>query len=108
MVTALALAFTYVYLKLPLPPEPASEQTTFLYDSAGNFVTGLHGEIDRTIIPLKEMPEHLKQAVIAAEDERFTRVGRFLATSKLEEIGKRDGHIRMADIWGVGAREEVD
>jgi penicillin-binding protein 1A len=71
MVTALALAFTYVYLKLPLPPEPASEQTTFLYDSAGNFVTGLHGEIDRTIIPLSEMPEHLKQAVIAAEDERF-------------------------------------
>jgi penicillin-binding protein 1A len=71
MVTALALAFTYVYLKLPLPPEPASEQTTFLYDSAGNFVTGLHGEIDRTIIPLSEMPVHLRQAVIAAEDERF-------------------------------------
>jgi penicillin-binding protein 1A len=71
MVTALALAFTYVYLKLPLPPEPASEQTTFLYDSAGNFVTGLHGEIDRTIIPLSETPEHLRQAVLAAEDDRF-------------------------------------
>jgi membrane peptidoglycan carboxypeptidase len=71
MVTALALALTYVYLKLPLPPEPASEQTSFLYDSAGNFVTGLHGEIDRTLIPLSEMPEHLREAVIAAEDERF-------------------------------------
>lgn len=71
MVTALALALTYVYLKLPLPPEPASEQTSFLYDSAGDFVTGLHGEIDRTLIPLSEMPEHLREAVIAAEDERF-------------------------------------
>jgi penicillin-binding protein 1A len=71
MVTALTLAFTYVYVKLPLPPEPVSEQTTFLYDGTGNFVTGLHGEIDRTIIPLSPMPEHLRQAVLAAEDDRF-------------------------------------
>lgn len=69
--TAMAVALTYVYFTLPLPPEPAARQTTFLFDQQGRLLTTLHGEVDRTLIPLEEMPDHLRQAVIAAEDEKF-------------------------------------
>jgi penicillin-binding protein 1A len=63
------LAFAYTRIDLPkaLPPI----QTTFVYDRNGDLLSTFHGSVDRTIIPLRLMPEHLRDAVIAVEDARF-------------------------------------
>jgi penicillin-binding protein 1A len=46
-------------------------QSSKIYDASGSLLTTLHGEEDRTIIPLKKMPESLINGVISIEDERF-------------------------------------
>ena len=46
-------------------------QSSFLYDSDGNLITTFHGEENRTVIPLKRIPRHVREAAIAIEDERF-------------------------------------
>ena len=63
------LAVAYVRIDLPkaLPPV----QTTFVTDRNGELLTTFHGSVDRTIIPLRQMPPHLRNAVIAVEDARF-------------------------------------
>ena len=63
------LAVAYVRIDLPkaLPPV----QTTFVTDRDGELLTTFHGSVDRTIIPLRQMPPHLRNAVIAVEDARF-------------------------------------
>src|SRR5918996_438112 len=63
------LAFAYVRIDLPkaLPPI----QTTFVYDRSGELLSTFHGSVDRTIIPMRQIPQHLRDAVIAVEDARF-------------------------------------
>lgn len=39
--------------------------------SDGSLVADLHGEIDRNVVPITDVPVHVRNAVIAAEDERF-------------------------------------
>jgi penicillin-binding protein 1A len=51
-----------------IPPLP---QTSILYDAEGRFITRLHAGEDRTLIPIREVPVITRNAVIAAEDERF-------------------------------------
>ncbi len=65
------LVIAYVRIDLPetLPPI----RTTYLYDRDGRFLTTLHGAVDRTIIPLREMPLHFREAVLAVEDHDFYR-----------------------------------
>ncbi|HWC14669.1 MAG TPA: transglycosylase domain-containing protein [Actinomycetota bacterium] len=52
-----------------LPPNLA--QSSKIYSSDGKLITTLHEEQNRTIIPLERMPQHLLDAVIAIEDQRF-------------------------------------
>lgn len=47
------------------------DQTTIIYDRSGKTLAKLYAEEDREIVGLEEMPEQLRQAVIATEDERF-------------------------------------
>jgi penicillin-binding protein 1A len=63
------LAIAYVRIDLPkaLPPV----QTTFVTDRNGELLSTFHGSVDRTIIPLRQIPVHLRNAVIAVEDSRF-------------------------------------
>jgi penicillin-binding protein 1A len=61
----------YVYLHLELPAAPPPLQTTFVYDRDGNLLTTLHAAVDRTIIPIDQMPMSLRNAVIATEDKDF-------------------------------------
>ncbi len=45
---------------------------TKIYDLHGDIIATLHAEENRVqLIPLSEIPDHLKHAVIATEDERF-------------------------------------
>ena len=74
---ALGLFFLFVYYAKDLPrPEKFTErafvESTKIYDRTGEVVFyELYGEEKREIIPLSEMPEHLKQAAIATEDADF-------------------------------------
>jgi membrane peptidoglycan carboxypeptidase len=63
------LVFAYIRIDLPkaLPPV----QTTFVYDRNDVLLSTFHGSVDRTLIPFGQMPEHLRDAVIAVEDARF-------------------------------------
>ncbi|HET9671832.1 MAG TPA: transglycosylase domain-containing protein, partial [Actinomycetota bacterium] len=64
------LLIAYVRIDLPraLPPV----QTTFVYDRSGEqLLSTIHGSVDRTEIPLDQMPRHTRDAVIAVEDARF-------------------------------------
>jgi membrane peptidoglycan carboxypeptidase len=61
----------YVYSRLELPSTPPPLQTTYVYDRDGRQIATLHAGVDRTIIPLAQMPRRLRQAVISAEDSDF-------------------------------------
>ncbi|MDQ3963100.1 MAG: transglycosylase domain-containing protein [Actinomycetota bacterium] len=52
-----------------LPPDLA--QSSKIYDRDNRLITTLHEEQNRTIIPLRQVPKHVQEAVIAIEDQRF-------------------------------------
>lgn len=47
------------------------ERSSILYDITGTEVDTLHYTEDRTIVPIEEMPDNLKNAFIAIEDKTF-------------------------------------
>ena len=59
------------YARIDLPKTLPPVQTTFVYDRNGDLLSTFHGAVDRTLIPLRQMPQHLRDAVIAVEDARF-------------------------------------
>jgi penicillin-binding protein 1A len=63
----------FVYSRLELPATPPPLQTTYILDRDGNVLGTFHASVDRTIIPFNQMPESLRDAVIAAEDQGFYR-----------------------------------
>jgi 1A family penicillin-binding protein len=46
-------------------------ERTQVYDRNGRLIEVLHDEQDRIVVPLASMPQVLRDAVLAAEDERF-------------------------------------
>jgi penicillin-binding protein 1A len=46
-------------------------ESSRIYAADGTLINTLHGEQDRTIIPLTRIPKHVQNAVIAIEDERY-------------------------------------
>src|ERR687892_390222 len=65
------LTLIWIYSRLELPKTPPPLQTTYIYDRHGDQIATLHASVDRTIIPLSEMPKHLRNAVISVEDGGF-------------------------------------
>ena len=71
------ILFLFIYYAKDLPrPEKFIEkpfiQSTKIYDRSGQVLLyELYGEEKRTLVPLEETPEYLKQAVILAEDANF-------------------------------------
>ena len=49
----------------------ALPQTSFLYAADGTLITALHAGEDRIVIKAKDIPDVLRDAVIAIEDQRF-------------------------------------
>ncbi|MEV6525676.1 transglycosylase domain-containing protein [Longispora sp. NPDC051575] len=54
-----------------VPPEPDRPQASTLYYSDGVTVLARIGVEDRSDVPLERVPEHLRRAVLAAEDRGF-------------------------------------
>jgi penicillin-binding protein 1A len=50
---------------------PELEQRSEVFDRDGQSLAVLDREVNRQVIPLDRIPEHARQAVIAAEDRRF-------------------------------------
>ncbi|MDD5944553.1 MAG: PBP1A family penicillin-binding protein [Clostridia bacterium] len=48
-----------------------SNYTSIIYDDSGNEIDKLHGEENREYVTLDMIPENLRNAVVAIEDERF-------------------------------------
>jgi penicillin-binding protein 1A len=46
-------------------------QTTLIFADDGRLIAELHAREDRTVVPLKRVPRHVRHAVIAIEDRRF-------------------------------------
>lgn len=46
-------------------------ETSKIFDAKGQLVANLHGEENRVVVPLGEIPKHLRHAIIAVEDDRF-------------------------------------
>jgi len=67
------LAFTFSPLLPPLEDHTAlfANQSTIIYDREGTELYTIHGDENRFEIPLAKMPESIKLATIAAEDDRF-------------------------------------
>ncbi len=63
------IAFGVVFAFADLP-ELIVPESTRIYDVNGKIISSLFVE-NRVVVPLEEIPESLKQAVIAVEDKRF-------------------------------------
>jgi len=61
----------YAYGRLEIPATPPPLQTTQVYDAEGQPLGSFHAAIDRTVIPFADLPKHLRDAVLAAEDAGF-------------------------------------
>jgi membrane peptidoglycan carboxypeptidase len=71
---ALKLAATAVSPEITSPETggmPPLEERSVVYAADGSTLAILHQEVDRRVVPLDRIPEHVRQAVIAAEDRRF-------------------------------------
>ena len=55
------------------PPDAEEIESSTLYATDGTLVYTFHAEENRKVIPLEEIPVHVREAVIAIEDERFYR-----------------------------------
>src|SRR5947208_6549965 len=73
--TALVLASgcALPHLRLPeaKPTIPPLQQNSLVFDANGHLITVLHAGENRTLIPIEDIPFTTRQAVVAAEDERF-------------------------------------
>ncbi len=60
------------YTPITIAPElPDVAESSTIYASDGTLLTVLHGEENRVNVRFEQMPEHLIDAVVAIEDERF-------------------------------------
>jgi penicillin-binding protein 1A len=55
------------------PPDAQEIESSTLYAADGTLVYTFHAEENRKVVPLEQIPLHVRQAVIAIEDERFYR-----------------------------------
>ena len=72
-VLAVAAGCTYQSRAVtPLVPPDAVESST-VHAADGELIHTFHAEENRRVVPLEEIPAHVRNAVIAIEDERFYR-----------------------------------
>ncbi|CAN5883020.1 hypothetical protein BH23ACT12_BH23ACT12_06700 [soil metagenome] len=56
---------------LPIPQIPPSAQSSRVLAADGKVIGTLHGEENRTLVPLEQISPHLKLAVVSIEDRTF-------------------------------------
>ncbi|MBA3310171.1 MAG: penicillin-binding protein, partial [Nocardioidaceae bacterium] len=68
---AIAVYVTYQLIDIPDPNEDFQAQTSTVYYSDGRHVLGQFALQNRESIPIEEVPDHVQDAVIAAENRSF-------------------------------------
>src|SRR3954454_13081131 len=68
---AAAFAVGYTTTDIPDPNRDFQTQTTFVYYADGQHEIGHFADQNRTSIPLSDVPQHVQDAVVAAEDRTF-------------------------------------
>ncbi len=75
----LGILYTFfLWITLPDISDPRSliaSQSSMIVDRNGTELYRLYNEEDRTFIPKEQIPEHMRQAIVAIEDERFYERG---------------------------------
>ncbi len=74
LVGGFGLAVFFVFPPTVTIPEPKPDvlaSTSHVYAADGSLLATFHSEHNREPISIDQMPEHLQEAAIAAEDERF-------------------------------------
>ncbi len=66
-----AFVWAYQSVDIPTPSDFAEFQTTTVYFSDGQTEMGRFAEQNRTIVASDQIPQHVKDAVVAAEDRTF-------------------------------------
>jgi penicillin-binding protein 1A len=56
-----------------VPPAEEEIESSTLYAADGSLVYTFHAEENRKVIPLEQIPRHVRDAVVAIEDERYYR-----------------------------------
>ena len=74
LVLAMAVISASAVVLAPLPYDPPSPlQTSFVFDANDRLVARVNADERRVIVPIQRVPQHVRQAFLAAEDERFYR-----------------------------------
>lgn len=55
--------------------ESLLQETSYIYDDSGTISEKIQSNVDRTIVPIEQIPSQLQKAFIAIEDERFLEHG---------------------------------
>lgn len=73
LVAAASAAFMALYLLIdvPAPNDLATAETSVVYYDDGEAVIGRYAEVNREIVTLDDIPDHVELAVVAAEDRGF-------------------------------------
>jgi membrane peptidoglycan carboxypeptidase len=69
-----AVAFLVGWLMFDVPPADAAavaQAATFRYADGSPLATTRPGNVNRTFVPIERVPEHVRHAVLAAEDPSF-------------------------------------
>ena len=76
-VVALGAAFVALYLlvDVPQPNDLATAETSVVYYDDSDAVIGRYADVNREIVTLDEIPDHVELAVLAAEDRGFYENG---------------------------------
>jgi membrane peptidoglycan carboxypeptidase len=61
----------YLMIDVPQPNDLATAETSVVYYADGKDVIGRYAEVNREIVSLDDVPEHVQLAVLAAEDRGF-------------------------------------
>ena len=89
------LTVAWLSRDLPNPNELTKRkisESTKIYDRTGeNILYEIHGEIKRTLVPLEEIPDYVKWAIVAIEDKNFYKHGGFSYLAILRAIITRKG-----------------
>ncbi len=67
----LAVGIAYAATGLPNANALSTQQATLIYYADGHTVLGRLGALNRVSVPLTKVPEHVRLAVLAAEDRNF-------------------------------------
>jgi penicillin-binding protein 1A len=67
--------FVYALAQTPTPNEVAAPQVSSIYDAKGRLIGTLNVEQNRRVLPMKDIPEVMRKATLAAEDRTFYEHG---------------------------------